>query len=223
MRRAASASLILILMEALLGAGLVLFGYTGTDASTGRAVYLSAHLVNTLLMIGAMALTALWGSREDSSARRFEWNTPAVLAILAALLIAVTGTIAALSETLFPSASLRAGWTADFAAASPLFVRLRIWHPVIALMAGSYIGAFALMAAYKSSGAKRLGTAVAGLVGLQIVCGSGESVAARAGVDADGPSAGRRSAVDRAGAPLGRDARTQHRAAAGGSREFAAA
>ncbi|MGH9557983.1 MAG: COX15/CtaA family protein [Bryobacteraceae bacterium] len=176
-RKAASASLILILTEALLGAGLVLLGYTGTNASMGRAVYLSAHLVNTLLMIAAMALTAKWGSREPSPPRPIEWNafwgTTAVrwagLAILAAILVAISGTIAALSDTLFPSASLQAGWSADFSAASPLFVRLRIWHPAIAAMAGIYIAVFALLV--KIPGARRLGLAVAGLVGLQIACG----------------------------------------------------
>jgi cytochrome c oxidase assembly protein subunit 15 len=141
-RAAAAASLILILTEALLGAGLVLFRYTGENVSVGRVVYLSAHLINTLLMLGAMTLAAWWGS-----GRRVIRVSPAARgAIAAALLIGVTGAVAALSDTLFPAKSLASGWAMDFSSAAPWLVRLRIWHPVIAALAGLYIAIVALRA-----------------------------------------------------------------------------
>ena len=43
---------IFLLIEALLGAGLVLFRYVAHDLSAGRAWYLSLHLTNTMLMMG---------------------------------------------------------------------------------------------------------------------------------------------------------------------------
>jgi heme a synthase len=158
----AIASLILILMEALLGAGLVLFRYAGTDASLGRAAYLSAHLVNTLLMLGAFTLTAWYGSGHRAIDWRASNATQLVLALLAALAIAITGAITALSDTLYPVTSLQAGLAADFSAAAPMLLRLRIWHPVIAALAGFYI---ALVAA------KFGGKVVVWLVFLQIAAG----------------------------------------------------
>ena len=44
----------------VLGAGLVLFRYVAKDASAGRAWYLSAHLVNTQLLLWAMLTATAW-------------------------------------------------------------------------------------------------------------------------------------------------------------------
>ena len=51
-------SVIFLFIEALLGAGLVLFRHVARDASAGRAWYLSAHLVNTMLLLAAMTAIA---------------------------------------------------------------------------------------------------------------------------------------------------------------------
>jgi heme A synthase len=159
--KGAAASLILLLTEALLGAGLVLFKYTGTDVSIGRMLYLSAHLVNTQLMIAAMALTAWWAARRAP----ISWSASNTTLLAIALLVSVTGAVTALSDTVFPVTSLRDGIAADFSAASPLLVRLRIWHPVVAAAAGIYIAA----AAARSG--RKLAAVVIGLVVLQ--CGAG--------------------------------------------------
>jgi cytochrome c oxidase assembly protein subunit 15 len=164
---AAAASLALIISEALLGAGLVVFGFVGENVSIGRAVYLSAHLINTLLMVAAMALTAWWASGH----RGIEWSdsTANILAtaIAAALAIAVTGAIAALSDTLFPVSSLRAGLQADLSAASPWLVRLRVWHPVVAVVAGAYIA----LVVSKINRAPLLRRTVTTLIGVQTGAG----------------------------------------------------
>jgi heme A synthase len=164
--RAASASLFFIVTEALLGAGLVLFKYVGADQSIGRAIYLSAHLVNTLLLLAAMALTAWWASGH----RAIEAHSPNAVtlgyALLTALIVAITGAMAALSDTLFPVISLGAGITADFSGASPALVRLRILHPVIALAAGVYI-----VIAAATTRAQRLSRFVVALVAAQLAAG----------------------------------------------------
>jgi heme A synthase len=165
---AAAASLVLIITEALLGAGLVLFKFVGTDVSAGRVIYLSAHLINTLLMLAAMALTAWWASGH----RGLEW--PGAMgralggAILATVAIAVTGAITALSDTLFPVNSLLAGIQADFAAASPTLVKLRILHPLVALAAGAYIA----IAISRVDRAPLLRRATIALVGIEIAAGA---------------------------------------------------
>jgi heme A synthase len=165
--RAASASLFFIVTEALLGAGLVLFKYVGADQSTGRAIYLSAHLVNTMLMLAAMALTAWWASGHRAIEASGSKATTLGLALIAALVIAITGAMTALSDTLYPVTSLSAGLTADFSAASSALVRLRILHPVIALAAGVYI----IIAAATMTRAHRLGRIVIALVVAQFAAG----------------------------------------------------
>src|SRR5215210_2815993 len=62
-RAAAAASGVLIVTESLIGAGLVLLRLVGENASVWRAVYLSVHLVNTFLLVAALALTAWWATR----------------------------------------------------------------------------------------------------------------------------------------------------------------
>jgi heme A synthase len=135
-RSMALASFVFLVAEALLGAGLVLFNYVDKNASFSRAVYLSLHLTNTLLLLGALALTA-WFSRAavQISARR----SPLVMAALPiAVLVCVTGAIAALGDTLFPATSLAQGFHQDFSGAANFLLRLRILHPTFAILAAAY-------------------------------------------------------------------------------------
>ena len=161
------ASLTLIVTEALLGAGLVLFNYSGKDASAGRAIYLSAHLLNTLLMLAAMALTAWWASGHRAPGWKAAKATAAAGSILAALAIALTGAITALSDTLFPATSLKAGLAADFSASAPWLVQARVLHPFVATAGGVYI----MLVTLRFGRAQRLGLLVVGLVGLQLAAG----------------------------------------------------
>jgi heme A synthase len=165
--RAAAASLFFMVTEALLGAGLVLFKYVGADQSAGRAIYLSAHLVNTLLLLAAMALTAWWASGRRAVYPSRPNATLLGAALLAAVLIAITGAITALSDTLFPVASLRNGFAADFSSTSPVLLRLRVLHPFIALAAGLYI----VIAASIVNRARRLAGLVISLVAAQMAAG----------------------------------------------------
>jgi cytochrome c oxidase assembly protein subunit 15 len=48
------------------------------------------------------------------------------------VIVGATGAVAALADTLFPSASLRDALAADFAASAPLLVRMRWIHPAAA-------------------------------------------------------------------------------------------
>ncbi|NOT09425.1 MAG: hypothetical protein HOP28_14615 [Gemmatimonadales bacterium] len=70
-RRAALWSLGLIVVEALIGAGLVLFELVENDDSLFRVAYLSGHLLNTFVLLGALALTAWW-ARDTAP-----WREPA--------------------------------------------------------------------------------------------------------------------------------------------------
>jgi heme a synthase len=135
-RKVALASLLFLVTEAALGAGLVLFGYVDKDQSAGRAFYLSLHLVNTQFLLAMLALTA-WFSRDvaQPSARR---SSLVIAALPMALLVSVTGAIAALGDTLFPVSSLAEGFRQDLSGAASFLLRLRILHPALAILAAAY-------------------------------------------------------------------------------------
>jgi cytochrome c oxidase assembly protein subunit 15 len=177
-RKAAAASVVLMLTEALLGAGLVLFQYVAGNVSVGRAIYLSAHMVNTLLLAAAITLAAWW-SREESRAPRSGaagllgtgWLLGAGLT--AAVVIAVTGVIAALGVTLFPASSLAQGMAADIAPAANFLVRLRVLHPVLAACGGIYFAVAALVVALNSGDRvmRKVGFGLVAAVLIQVALG----------------------------------------------------
>jgi heme a synthase len=143
-RKMALASLVFLVTEALLGAGLVLFNYVDKNQSVGRAFYLSLHLLNTLLLLGALVLTA-WFSRDGAQQHPARRSTLLLAALPIAALVSVTGAIAALGDTLFPAASLAQGFHQDFSAAANFLLRLRILHPVFAILAAAYFAAASIM------------------------------------------------------------------------------
>lgn len=139
-RRTAAWSFGFLLAEALLGAGLVLLNYVDQNASVGRAIYLSAHLVNTQLLLAMLTLTA-WFAGHPWAGRR-SGLIAATLPI--ALAVSVTGAIAALGDTLFPSTSFAAGFQQDFSTTAHFLLRLRVIHPILAGCAGAFFLAAAL-------------------------------------------------------------------------------
>src|SRR4029077_9540482 len=55
------------------------------------------------------------------------------------LAIGVTGTMAALGDTLFPATSLHASLLQDFTSDGPILLHFRILHPLLAVIAGAYV------------------------------------------------------------------------------------
>jgi cytochrome c oxidase assembly protein subunit 15 len=136
-RRAALASLGLVILEALLGAALVLFGWVARDTSPSRGWVMAVHLTNTLLLLAALALTAAWAEAPAAPLRRAARGvTPALaVAALAFLLAGASGAVAALGDTLFPATSFGDGLRQDLSGAGSLLLRLRLLHPPLALAA----------------------------------------------------------------------------------------
>lgn len=133
-RRGAMLSLVFILLEALIGAGLVLFRLVAGDTSVARAVYLSGHLINTLILVAVLALTAWWAS--GGSRLHFAGPLRGLIAaaIAGTLLLGVSGAITALGDTLFPVSSLAEGIRQDATPTAHFLIRLRIFHPLIAIL-----------------------------------------------------------------------------------------
>jgi heme a synthase len=147
-RRYTVLSLVFLFIEALLGAGLVLLRYVARDQSAGRAWYLSAHLTNTMLLLGALTITACLASKNLDTVRLRRVPPWLIGALAVAVFVSITGAIAALGDTLFPAPSLRAGMQQDFSSASNMLLRLRMAHPLIAIMGAAYI-AWAALATLK--------------------------------------------------------------------------
>jgi heme a synthase len=142
-RIATVAAAALTFNEALLGALLVLLRLTADNRSPARAVYLSLHLANTLLLLGALALAAHFLSRREAFTRRavrFTQLPLALTGLAATLVVGVSGTLAALSDTLFPATSMSAAFAQDFSGNASWLLRLRILHPLTAVVAGLFIG-----------------------------------------------------------------------------------
>lgn len=136
--QAAIASGVLIVVEALIGAGLVLFEWVGEDTSIARAVATVLHLANTFLLLGVLTLTALWLSgRPAPDWRHFRSRAYAVGGGLL-LLTAALGALAALGDTLFPPEDV-AAFHRDLSGA--LLERMRWLHPLSAVItAGVVLG-----------------------------------------------------------------------------------
>lgn len=153
-RPMAVASVALTLVEAILGALLVMLGLTAQSQSPLRAPYLALHLTNTLLLLAALTLTAHMLSRKHGYLRgsvRLVAPFGAGLAIFIVLVVGVTGSLAALGDTLFPASSLGSALARDFSASSEWLIRWRWTHPTVAFLASVFLIWLLVRAAQRSA------------------------------------------------------------------------
>jgi heme a synthase len=173
-RRGAVLSLIFIVTEAAVGAGLVLFELVADNATMARAMFMAAHLANTFLLVAVLTLTAWWLSGGGPVAPRRHPAIALVWVVLAVglLLSGVSGAVAALGDTLYPAASHADGLAATLSPSSHVLLRLRALHPVIAVSAGVLLmfGASRLAATDDELG-QRLARTTLMLAGVQLLGG----------------------------------------------------
>lgn len=153
-RGAAVAAVAFTLIEAALGAFLVKLGLTAQSQSPLRAPYLALHLTNTLLLLAALTLTAHLLSRRTGYLRgTIHLKAPfgAIASILVVLVVGVTGSLAALGDTLFPASSLGEAFSQDFSASSEWLVRWRWTHPTVAVVASIFLVWLLVRAAKRST------------------------------------------------------------------------
>jgi heme A synthase len=175
-RAAAVASGIFIVTESLIGAGLVLLRLVADNASIARALYLSVHLVNTFLLVAALALTA-WCATEARATRvrlRDIMRGRVGAALVAALVLGVSGAVAALGATLFPE-STQAFAASETSPSAQLLFSLRQYklHPLLAVLVGVYLIYFALRAhrSFEDAWVRRWAASVVALVVAQLGAG----------------------------------------------------
>ena len=137
-RAAAVTAVAFTLIEAALGAFLVKLGLTAQSHSPLRAPYLALHLTNTLLLLAALTLTAHFLGRRSGFLRgkvRIAMPFVGIASLVVMLVVGVTGSLAALGDTLFPPSSLGAALAQDFSSTSEWLVRWRWTHPTVAFLA----------------------------------------------------------------------------------------
>ncbi|RYZ05013.1 MAG: heme A synthase [Myxococcales bacterium] len=145
-RLSAFAALALIVVEVLIGARLVLLNLVGSNMSFDRVVVMPAHLVTTSLLIGALAAASYFGSSErlhrdltltphaaHGVRVALGWSAAAAGFLL---LVSMTGAITALGDTVYPvrGDGALAHLQNDQAASSHLLGKLRVIHPLLALL-----------------------------------------------------------------------------------------
>jgi cytochrome c oxidase assembly protein subunit 15 len=175
-RAGAAWSLVFMVLEAVIGAGLVLFQWVADDPSEARVWAMGAHLVNTFLLLGALLFTALSASGEPVSVRlrgqgAVGWTV--LVAVVGMCLLAVSGGVAALGDTLHPPQSLAHASQQHFAQGSPLLLRLRLFHPLVAIVVGLGVVAAAWTASAQRPSAvqRRWALIVSTLFGVQLAVG----------------------------------------------------
>ncbi len=135
------AAVVFTVIEAAIGALLVKLGLTAESHSPLRAPYLAVHLTNTLLLVAALALTAHMLGRRAGYLRgsiRVVAPLSTILCCVAVLVVGVTGSLAALGDTLFPAHSLGVALQQDFSLKSAWLVRWRWMHPTVAVLASVF-------------------------------------------------------------------------------------
>lgn len=156
------------LVEALIGRGLVKFGYVGLDTRVERAYWMAGHLANTFLLLAALALTLHW-ARGGALPRLRGAGRGGVLVGLATvglLVLGASGAVTALGDTL-----ALGGLDGDPVVAA--LVGLRLYHPLLAcLVVGLFAGAvFAVRRADAGGRAAFLGLVTLALMGVQLAVG----------------------------------------------------
>ncbi len=164
-----------MLTEALVGAGLVLFDYVAENKSMARAYWMSAHLINTFLLVAMISLTAWTATIEERpSLRRQGWlNWLLAGSVLATLILGVSGAITALGGTLFPVTSLAEGLKQDLSPTAHVLIRLRFFHPFIAVATSILLTLAAWLARSwrPAEWTRRLSAALISFVAIQMLAG----------------------------------------------------
>ncbi len=127
-----------VVLEALIGAVIVVYEWVGLNSSTPRIIAVPLHLVNTFGLLGTYTLLFHLTKNSKTSLINF-FDRGFKIGLLLFLLSGATGSIAALADALFPSESFLAGLAEDFDSKSQILTRLRILHPLFASALSVYL------------------------------------------------------------------------------------
>lgn len=134
-------SFFFVLTEAAVGAGLVLTGNTAEAVTITRPFWSIGHLINTFILLTFLTLTVWFAAAPRSFNFKNAGRPILFLTIATSALIVVgsSGSLAALSNMLFPSQSLAEGIAKDLSATSNIMLRLRVSHPIVSILTAVYL------------------------------------------------------------------------------------
>ena len=165
-RRWAGLSVFFMIVEAAIGAGLVLLEYVAFDARIARALWISGHLLNTFLLLAA--ITLMYRATRGETLPRWQGSRAWAVGIALAgtMVLGASGAITALGDTLV----LRGGLSPEENAVVGVLVSLRVLHPTLAFLVLGLVGVAAWSA--RHTHAREWGMGVAGLFVLQMALGA---------------------------------------------------
>lgn len=160
--------------EVAIGALLVVFGWVEDDASIGRLIAVSVHLVNTFLLLGALTVTVhvASGGRSVRLDRRGGPDGRVLAGVGVLLVVGASGAINALADTLFPAGDVAAATIEAYGSAGQFLIDARTLHPLIAV-AGGVTLFFLARSPQLALGPRerRLAITVQAIIGLQMLVG----------------------------------------------------
>lgn len=140
-RKSAVAILFFTLIEAWIGRFLVIHKLVAMDSSVQRVIWLALHLTNIFALLTALTLTAWWSwggaILQVREHKKLAWLWAACL--VSVLVLAVTGAMSALGDTLYPATSLAEGMRHDFAPNAVAILKLRPLHPLTAVFVSLFV------------------------------------------------------------------------------------
>ncbi|MCP3994043.1 MAG: hypothetical protein GY722_03120, partial [bacterium] len=165
---------ILLIIESLLGASLVLFGWVEFDASIARLIVVPIHLVNTFLLVAAMATVAFFADGGEGFRADSKRTLDKVLggSLLIILIIGATGALNALADTLIQSDALRTAVGDEVLVTEAVLRQIRTIHPFVAIIGG--LSLFMLVRYLTSEASKRvklIGLGVQAIIWAQFILG----------------------------------------------------
>ena len=127
-----------VLLEALIGAVIVVYEWVGLNSSSPRIIAVPLHLLNTFGLLGTYTLLFHLTKNSKNSLNNF-FDKGFKISLCLFLLSGATGSIAALADVIFPSESFIMGLAEDFDSNSEILTRLRVLHPIVASFLSIYL------------------------------------------------------------------------------------
>ena len=136
-RFAAGWAMFFMITESLVGASLVLFRWVAANDSMARVYVMGIHLGNTFLLLFFLALAAYYASgnarvrfRGQGTAGTVSW-----LSLLAMILLAVSGAVIALGDSLL----YVEGLSPDDSMLVATLMSIRVYHPIFAILVSIFL------------------------------------------------------------------------------------
>ena len=127
-----------VLLEAAIGAVIVIYEWVGLNSSLPRIIAVPLHLVNTFALLGFYTLIFYLLRESENKLSNF-FDKRIKIAFVLFFLTGATGSITALADVLFPSASFVEGFIEDFDSTSEVLTRLRILHPFVSTILSIFL------------------------------------------------------------------------------------